>query len=170
MRIVLQHLQSCTVCCGAKCNVGVILPTVLVHGNIGKHINRCFEYEKIFGGSVVVEAVFGDATCQISFEIRARGGCSLLRMHRDTVCVLADEDGVVILGIFIYETISDKTIEDLAVNQSLIHQISVHSTHIGMLFGKLEWLSFFVFRFSWFTCNDRTCTTSKQTLNRIGIG
>ena len=42
---------------------------MLVHCDICKHINRCFEYEKIFGGAVEMKTVFRNTAVLISFEI-----------------------------------------------------------------------------------------------------
>ena len=55
-----------------------------------------------------------------------------------SVLVFANEDGVVVLGILIDESVLDKAVDDLSFKHSIEHQLSVHSTHIRVLFGKFK--------------------------------
>ena len=86
------------------------------------------------------------------------------------VPVVANEDGVVVLGILIDESVLDKAIDDLSVYHSLVHQISIDSTHIGMLFGQFKrFLGLHTWRLS-FADDFFTCVASEQTSDGIGIG
>ena len=170
LRIVLQHLKSCTVCCGAEGNVRVILPTVLVHGDIGKHINGSLKYEKIFGGAVEMKAVFRNTAVQISFEIELCRGSTFVSMDDFSVLVFANKNSIVMLGIFIDESVLGKAIDDLTVYQSFIHQIAVHPSHICMLFGEFKWFLGLDYRRLSLADDFFTCVASEQTSDGIGIG
>ena len=117
-----------------------------------------------------MKAVFCRTAVHVSFEIRLGCGCSLLRMDGNPALVHADEDGVMIFGVFINETFLYKTIDNLSVNQPFVHEIAVHSAHIRMLFGKDERL--FRFDLLWRSLSDHLCihTFTEQTADRFGIG
>lgn len=86
------------------------------------------------------------------------------------VPVVANEDGVVILCIFINESVCYKAIDDLTVNHSLVHQISIYSAHIRMLFGQFKRFLGIDNRLLFLTNDFFTCAVSEQTLNCFGIG
>lgn len=67
---------------------------MLVHCDICKHINRCFEYEKIFGSPCEMKAVFRDTVVHIAFEIRFCRGRSLLCVDRYSFRIFSDEDSI----------------------------------------------------------------------------
>ena len=91
---------------------------MLVHCDIRKHINRCFEYEKIFGSPCEMKAVFSDTVVHIAFEIRFCRGRSLLCVDRYSFRIFSNEDSIMVIRIFIDESVLYKTIENLTVDQS----------------------------------------------------
>ena len=148
----------------------MVLPSVFVHRDIGKHINGSLKYEKIFRGAVEMKAVFRNTTVQISFEIRLGRGGSFVSVDDFSVLVFANEDSIVMLGILIDESVLGKAIDDLSVKHSFVHQISVHSTHICVLFGKFKRLLGLDCRRPSLADDFFTCVVSEQTSDGIWIG
>ena len=117
-----------------------------------------------------METVFRNTAVQISFEIGLWRGGSFVCMDGFSVFVFANKDGIVMLGILIDESVLDKAIDDLSVYHSLVHQISIDSTHIGMLFGQFKrFLGLDLLRHS-LADDFFTCVVAEQTSDGIGIG
>ena len=86
------------------------------------------------------------------------------------VSVVANEDGIMILCILIDESVCNKAIDDLSVYHSLVHQISIDSTHIGMLFGQFKRFLGLDPRRHSLADDFFTCVVAEQTSDGIGIG
>ena len=84
--------------------------------------------------------------------------------------IFSNEDSIMVIRIFIDKSILDKAIDDLSVYHSLVHQITVHPSHIRMFPRQFEWFLYFGFLWLFRTDYIRIDPVAKQTSDGIGIG
>ena len=136
--IRFQHLKQHLIPDTASGSVAVAAPIFLVQRNKGQHIYGSLkEIERVvFSGPV--EAVTGIAAFRIAFVGALTACSSFVCVSGNAMFIVADEDGVVVIGGFINHSLMHKGGKHLSVYSSAVKQISIHSPHIIIFRRKGE--------------------------------
>ena len=113
-------------------------PILLVQRNKGQHIYGSLkEIERVvFSGPV--EAVTGIAAFRIAFVGALTACSSFVCVSGNAMFIVADEDGVVVIGGFIDHSLMHKGRKHLPVYSSAVKQIGIHTPHIIIFRRKCE--------------------------------
>ena len=113
-------------------------PIFLVQRNKGQHIYGSLKEIERAVRSGPVEAVTGIAAFRIAF-VGALTACpSFVCVSGNAMFIVADEDGVVVIGGFINHSLMHKGGKHLPVYSSAVKQIGIHTPHIIIFRRKGE--------------------------------
>ena len=113
-------------------------PIFLVQRNKGQHIYGSLKEIECVICSGPVEAVTGIAAFRVALVGAFRACTSFMSMTGNAFFIIADEDGVVVIGGFIDHSLMHKGGKHLTVYSSAVKQISIHSPHIIIFRRKGE--------------------------------
>lgn len=136
--IRFQHLEQHLIPDTAGGSVAVTAPIFLVKRNKGQHIYGSLKEIERVVCSRPVEAVTGIAAFRIAFVGALTACSSFVCVSGNAVFIVADEDGVVVIGGFINHSLMHKGGKHLPVYSSAVKQISIHSPHIIIFRRKGE--------------------------------
>ena len=118
VRVVLQHLKQHLISHTAGGGIAVSAPVPLVQRNITEHIyGRLKKIEGVVGAGSV-KAVTGIAALCIALVGALAACASLVRMAGDAIFIVADKDGVVVVGRFVDHSPMHKGVQHISVNPS----------------------------------------------------
>ena len=142
--IRFQHLEQHLIPDTAGGSVVVASPILLVQRNKGQHIYGSLKQIEYIVCSGPVEAVTGIAAFRIAFVGALTACSSFVCVSGNAVFIVTDEDGVVVVGGFVYQSFMHESRKYLSVYPSAVKQIGIHSPHIFILrrqFKRLRRLS-----------------------------
>ena len=117
----------------AQGHIAVLLPSVRVQREETQQINRGLKHIEQAVLSHVVEAVLGSAALHIDLEGFALAVCApLMGVPGNALLVCPHKDTVVILGVLVQQSGPDKVGDHLPADVPLLHQVGVHTAHIGV--------------------------------------
>ena len=138
IRIGFQHLEQNLIPDAAGGGIAVTSPILLVQRNKGQHIYGGLKQIEYIVCSGPVEAVTGIAAFRIAFVGALTACSSFVCVTGNAVFIVTYEDGVVVVGGFVYHSLMHKGGKHLSVYSSAIKQISIHSPHIIVFRRKGE--------------------------------
>ena len=131
--ISFQHLKQHLIPDTAGGGIAVASPIPLVQRNKGQHIYGSLKQIEYIVCSDPVEAVTGIAAFRIAFVGALTACSSFMCVSGNAMFIVADEDGVVVVGGFVDHSLMHKGGKHLSVYSSAVKQISIHSPHIFIL-------------------------------------
>ena len=131
--IRFQHLEQHLIPDTAGSSVAVAAPISLVQRNKGQHIYGSLKEIERVVRSGPVEAVTGIAAFRIAFVGAFTACSSFVCVTGNTVFIVTDKDGVVIIGGFVYHSLMHESGQHLSVYPSAVEQIGIHPPHIIIL-------------------------------------
>lgn len=136
--ISFQHLEQHLIPDTASGGIAVAVPIFLMKRNKGKHIYGSLKQIERVVRSGPVEAVTGIAAFRIAFVGALTACSSFVCVSGNAMFIVANEDGVVVIGGFIDHSLMHKGGKHLPVYSSAIKQICIHSPHIIIFRWKGE--------------------------------
>mgnify|MGYP004533983989 CR=1 FL=1 len=124
--------------------VAVVLPVFLVHGNIREQINGRFKEIKAVALSTPVKRKLRSAAILIALVAALRIRPALVRMARDSILVMADEHGVVVLGGFVDHPFPHERVQHLAVNAAVLQEVGVDAAYCVVSLRKQKFFCWFL--------------------------
>jgi len=136
--IRFQHLKQHLIPDTAGGGIAVASPILLVQRNKGQHIYGSLKEIERVVRSGPVEAVTGIAAFRVAFVGALTACSSFVCVSGNAMFIVADEDGVVVIGGFVDHSLMHKGGKHLTVYSSAVKQISIHSPHIIIFRRKGE--------------------------------
>ena len=136
--IRFQHLKQHLIPDTAGGGIAVASPILLVQRNKGQHIYGSLKEIERFVHSGPVEAVTGIAAFRVAFVGALTACSSFVCVSGNAMFIVADEDGVVVIGGFINHSLMHKGRKHLPVYSSAVKQIGIHTPHIIIFRRKGE--------------------------------
>gem|GEM_PF-5431861 len=137
--VLPQHPEHGVFRRAAERHITVFLPVLRVQGDIREHIYRGFKHIQSLGRTYPMKAVPGIAALDVAaIALALSVYAPLMPVTRNAVFVQPDEHGVVInlgfirrrLGALVDELFSCEGCQHLAVDVSMLKQISINTPHI----------------------------------------
>ena len=123
---ILQHLKQYPIRHTAG-GIAVLLPSGLMHGDVGQHIYRCFEQIQIIVCAVPVKTMFWDTVWLIATVGRLCSSPTEAGVVGFAIIVLAYEHHIVIFGGFVNETVANEGIQHLLVDATAVQKVDIFS-------------------------------------------
>ena len=124
--IFFHHLPEHLISDTAGGSVAVTAPMFLVQRNKGQHIYGSLKEIERVVRSGPVEAVTGIAAFRVAFVGALTACSSFVCVSGNAMFIVADEDGVVVIGGFLDHYLMHKGGQHLSVSPSAVKQIRIH--------------------------------------------